>query len=120
MVGRTGSGKTSLFHSLLGTIITDGQIIIDGVDIKQLGTIELRKRIGIIPQDPFIIEGTIRENLVIENVIEDQTLERHFKEIFGDLHQKFTCFTKNNETHQCSVLDFPLERQGKNISSGEK
>jgi ATP-binding cassette, subfamily C (CFTR/MRP), member 1 len=62
--GRTGSGKSSLILSLLQMLqIKSGTITIDGVNILQLPTSELRRRINIIPQEPFFIPGTLRLNL---------------------------------------------------------
>lgn len=66
MVGRTGSGKTSLFLSILDVIITEGSILLDGLDIKSMGTEEFRSKVQVIPQDPLIFQGTIRNNLNFE------------------------------------------------------
>jgi ABC-type multidrug transport system fused ATPase/permease subunit len=64
IVGRTGSGKSSLFHVLFRTFdIDSGRISIDGVDTKILNLVELRRHLTIIPQQPFLFSGTVRENL---------------------------------------------------------
>ena len=64
IVGRTGSGKSSILQTLFRLIeLTNGRTIIDGVDIKTCGLHILRKSIAYIPQSPFLIQGTIRENL---------------------------------------------------------
>ena len=64
IVGRTGAGKSSLIHTLfrMGTLI-HGQIKIDDIDIASVGLDDARSRISIIPQDPVLFTGTIRENL---------------------------------------------------------
>ena len=62
--GRTGAGKSSLVKSLLRIVeVNTGRILIDGVDVSKLSLFALRSNITVIPQTPFLFEGTIRENL---------------------------------------------------------
>ncbi|XP_076226546.1 ATP-binding cassette sub-family C member 10 isoform X2 [Nomia melanderi] len=64
VVGRTGAGKSSLFTSLFRlTEISSGTILIDNVNTQTLQLNALRSRLAIIPQNPFLFSGTIRENL---------------------------------------------------------
>lgn len=64
IVGRTGAGKSSILQALFRLCeLCDGQIIIDGQDIKEIGLHLLRKGIAYIPQLPFLLQGTIRKNL---------------------------------------------------------
>jgi ATP-binding cassette subfamily C (CFTR/MRP) protein 4 len=64
IVGRTGAGKSSLIQTLfrMGTLV-DGQIKIDDIDIASVGLDDVRSRISIIPQDPVLFTGTMRNNL---------------------------------------------------------
>jgi len=64
IIGSTGSGKTTL----LGLVprlfdVTSGQVLFDGVDVRQLDPVVLGSRIGLIPQKPYLFSGTVASNL---------------------------------------------------------
>ncbi|XP_055879588.1 ATP-binding cassette sub-family C member 10-like [Biomphalaria glabrata] len=64
IVGRTGAGKSSLFLALFRLVeICEGSITVDGVNVKYLDLNDIRSKMAIIPQDPFLFSGTIRKNL---------------------------------------------------------
>ena len=64
VVGRTGAGKSSLTLALFRILeAAEGNIMIDGVNIADVGLSDLRSRLTIIPQDPVLFSGTIRSNL---------------------------------------------------------
>ncbi|RAH82412.1 putative ABC transporter [Aspergillus japonicus CBS 114.51] len=73
--GRTGSGKSSLVGSLLRLLdLRSGTIEIDGVDISTLARQDVRSRLITLPQEPFFLHGTIRENLDIHGQHSDEDL----------------------------------------------
>jgi len=64
IVGRSGSGKTTMVNLLSRFYdVQEGRILIDGIDIRQLATQELRENIGIVFQESFLFRGTIWKNL---------------------------------------------------------
>ena len=64
IVGHTGAGKTTLISLLLRFYdVQRGAIRIDGVDIKQMALADLRRRFGVVLQDPFLFTGTIESNI---------------------------------------------------------
>lgn len=64
-LGRIGSGKSTIQKLILGLYEPDsGQILIDGIDIKQIDPADLRKNIGYVSQDIMLFRGTLKENLV--------------------------------------------------------
>ena len=65
IVGSSGSGKTTLINLLLRLYdVNEGSIEIDGVDIREINIKSLRKNIGIVTQESYLFNGTIRENLL--------------------------------------------------------
>ncbi|KFA47905.1 hypothetical protein S40293_05168 [Stachybotrys chartarum IBT 40293] len=64
IVGRTGAGKSSLALAIFRALEAEtGKIVIDGVEIGQIGLQDLRENITIVPQDPTLFKGTLRTNL---------------------------------------------------------
>jgi len=64
LVGKMGSGKSTLSRLIAGIYEpTEGAILIDGVDVRQIDPADIRKNIGIMLQDSWLFSGTIRENI---------------------------------------------------------
>jgi ATP-binding cassette subfamily B protein len=69
VVGRSGSGKSTLV-SLITRLyeIDSGHILVGGIDVRNLNPRELRRKIGLVPQDPFLFRGSVAENIAYGNV----------------------------------------------------
>jgi len=110
IVGRTGSGKSTFFLSLLRIIEpTHGSIFIDGVDISKVGLDDLRNKITVIPQDPMLFKGTLRENMDLLNQYTDQQLWDSLEKV---------CLKSKFEGE--NGLDTAIKDGGENLSAGEK
>ena len=109
VVGRTGSGKSTLCLSMFRLLeATSGSIFIDDIDISKIGLEMLRKNLTIIPQEPTIIEGTLRENVDPSNNYSDEKIKKILNDVGLD------DFMKDK------TLDYQIENNGNNISIGER
>ncbi|MGZ5180768.1 MAG: ABC transporter ATP-binding protein [Ramlibacter sp.] len=76
IVGHTGSGKSTLLSLLLRFYpARPGSIRIDGVPLEQIGEDHLRDRVGLVPQEPFLLAATARENIAMGRPISDAQVE---------------------------------------------
>ncbi|XP_018045492.1 PREDICTED: probable multidrug resistance-associated protein lethal(2)03659 [Atta colombica] len=81
IVGRTGAGKSSLIQALFRLADMDGLIEIDAIDTSQIGLHDLRCKISIIPQEPFLFSGSLRRNLDPFDLYPDEPLWRALEEV---------------------------------------
>lgn len=76
-VGRTGSGKTTITNLINRFYeIQKGEILIDGINIKDINIRSLRQHIGIILQDPFIFAKSIKDNIRLNQPLDDYQVEK--------------------------------------------
>lgn len=104
IVGRTGSGKSSLAEAIYKlTNIETGRILINGIDQKSYPNLKiLRQEISLIPQEPVLFSGSIRDNLKNDNETDE--------EILACLRKVYLDFS----------LDKMLENGGRNLAVGER
>nr|XP_019009236.1 uncharacterized protein I206_05884 [Kwoniella pini CBS 10737]OCF48017.1 hypothetical protein I206_05884 [Kwoniella pini CBS 10737] len=131
IIGRTGSGKSSLTQVLFRLVeISDdlspyrdevdenvirnrGVVEIDGLDISKLGLRTLRDSMSIIPQDPFLFSGTIRENIDPSGSFTDDELNENIQLISGNSRT-------SDSLREKLKLDYIVIEKGSNLSSGER
>ncbi|XP_016909511.1 ATP-binding cassette sub-family C member 10 [Apis cerana] len=110
IVGRTGAGKSSLFNSLFRlTEINSGSILIDNVNIQSLQLNAIRSRLAIIPQNPFLFSGTIRENLDPLNQYPDLLIYKALEKC--KIHSL---------VYRLGGLGATLDENGNNLSAGQR
>ena len=112
IVGHTGAGKTTLTSLMMRFYdVTAGEILVDGLDVREHDLKELRQHYAVVLQDPFLFTGTIAENIRLGNeAISDARIEQAARDV--------------------NVLDFietlplkfgdPVEERGNSFSTGQK
>ncbi len=83
IVGHTGAGKTTMISLLLRFYdVQQGAVRIDGVDVREMDLAELRRRFGVVLQDPFLFTGTVEQNIRLGSVhVTDQQVERAAEDV---------------------------------------
>ncbi|GAA5787195.1 type I secretion system permease/ATPase [Chitiniphilus shinanonensis] len=75
IIGRVGSGKSTIEKLLLGLYHpSDGAVLIDGIDTRQIYPAELRRAVGYVPQDPLLFYGTLRDNITLGSPFADDAM----------------------------------------------
>ena len=112
IVGHTGAGKTTLTSLMMRFYdVTAGQILVDGVDLREQDLTALRQHFAVVLQDPFLFTGTLAENIRLGN---DEITEAALRQAARDVN----------------VLDFveslpggfdePVQERGNSLSTGQK
>ncbi|HDS08692.1 MAG TPA: ABC transporter ATP-binding protein [Firmicutes bacterium] len=111
-VGKIGSGKTSLINLINRFYdVNSGKILIDGIDIKEINLKDLRKNIGVVPQETFLFSDTIRENIAFGvDKYSDQDL----------IYSAEVSQVKDNIMEFPLQFDTPLGERGVSLSGGQK
>jgi ATP-binding cassette subfamily B protein len=110
-VGESGSGKSTVVKLLVGLLRPEtGVIAVDGFDLSRINLYVYYKHIAYLPQEPSIFDGTLRENIVFDEAINDAALLEVIKKVgLGDLYDKLD-----------KGLDTPLGEKGVSLSGGER
>jgi ATP-binding cassette subfamily B multidrug efflux pump len=112
IVGHTGAGKTTIISLMMRFYdIQAGQILIDGVDVRDQDLTLLRRRFGVVLQDPFLFTGTIADNIRLgSRWITDEALEKAAEEVnIADFIRTLP-----------AGFDEPVRERGATLSTGQK
>ena len=112
IIGGTGSGKSTVVNLIPRFFdVTSGQLLIDGVNVKDMRQKELRRRIGYIPQKGVLFSGTIKSNIKYGNPrATDEEMERAAR-----VSQSIEFISKLEEKY-----NYPIAQGGTNVSGGQK
>jgi ABC-type multidrug transport system fused ATPase/permease subunit len=111
LIGKSGSGKTTVTNLLLRTLEPDsGQITFDGIPEEELSLEWIREQISLVPQDPFLFYGTVRDNLTMAK--EDATEEELMAAITAAELKEFIDASPDG-------LDTKVGDQGMALSGGQ-
>ena len=110
-VGESGSGKSTAVKLIIGLLQPDtGAIVVDGFDLEKVNLNSYYEYIIYLPQEPSIFDGTLRENLVFDEGIDDDIIIKAIHEAgLGDLYVKLE-----------KGLDTQLGEKGISLSGGER
>lgn len=112
IIGGTGSGKSSVVNLIPRFYdVTEGQVMVDGMDVREYKITDLRDKIGIVPQKAVLFAGTVRSNLAWGK--EDAT-EEEMQQALSVAQAAEVVDKKDGK------LDAEVEQGGKNFSGGQK
>lgn len=111
-IGSTGSGKSTLINLIPRLYdVSEGAILIDGVNVKDYDTKALNKKIGYVPQRSVLFKGSVRSNIDFgDNNADDQTIDEAL----------VTAQAKDFVSKMENGVDSPIAQGGTNVSGGQK
>uniref|UniRef100_A0A0D3GDK7 ABC-type xenobiotic transporter n=1 Tax=Oryza barthii TaxID=65489 RepID=A0A0D3GDK7_9ORYZ len=110
IIGRTGAGKSSILNALLRLApICNGRILVDDFDVAKLAVRDLRGHFAVVPQSPFLFDGSLRENLDPFN----RTTDLRIWEALDKCHMK-------TEIESIGGLDIHVKESGASFSVGQR
>ena len=115
-IGRTGAGKSTIISLITRNYDPQrGQVLVDGIDVREWNLHELRSRVAVVLQDVFLFTGHIRENIAMGGDISDKKLLESLKNA-----DALSFLEKTADAESCAVLDCAVAEQGLNFSTGER
>jgi ATP-binding cassette subfamily B protein len=112
IVGHTGAGKSTMISLLLRFYdVQQGAIRVDGVDVREMSLADLRRRFGVVLQDPFLFSGTVGDNIrlgtewIEEQAVEQAARDVNLADFIASLPQGF---------------QEPVRERGSTLSTGQK
>ena len=112
IIGSTGSGKSTLINLIPRFFdVTQGSILVDGIDIRDVSVKDLRKKIGLVPQKGVLFSGTILSNIKFGNDNMDMKIIEESSAIAE---------AKNFIMEKEKNYNSPISQGGKNVSGGQK
>lgn len=118
IIGSTGSGKTTLINLIPRFYdVTDGQVLVDGRDVREVSLKELREKIGYVPQKGVLFSGTIESNLLygLENLPDEKAETTEIMRKAADISQALGFIEEKPED-----FSSPISQGGANVSGGQK
>lgn len=112
IIGGTGSGKSSVVNLIPRFYdVTEGQVMVDGMDVREYKITDLRDKIGIVPQKAVLFAGTVRSNLAWGK---EDAMEEEMQQALSVAQAAEVVDKKDGK------LDAEVEQGGKNFSGGQK